>query len=253
MLARLSSRLTYANVMATIALFVALGGGAYAAGVLPANSVGTKQLKKNAVTAAKVKDGSLLETDFKTGQLPAGARGAAGLKGDTGAKGDTGPAGPKGDQGQKGDTGDVGPTASTDATNGTDVLVPAGGAVVTAVDLASVTNGAGDRQITTTFPGRIMVVGQTSVYSNGVNSPGQAYCRLQISDGSGPNNGLTDVGQLGRFNFPATQLYTNLFSLSGSAVKPAGTYNVKLVCGDLSVANGLTASLSNLIVWAVKQ
>jgi hypothetical protein len=249
MLARLSSRLTYANVMATIALFVALGSGAYAAGVLPANSVGTNQLKKNAVTAAKVKDGSLLETDFKKGQLPAGARGAAGLKGDTGAKGDTGP---KGDQGQKGDTGDVGLTASTDAMNTADVSVPTGGLAVTAVDLASVTNGAGDRQITTTFPGRIMAVGQTSVHTNGANA-GQAYCKLQISDGSGPNNGLTSVGQLGYFNFPVTPSYTNLFSLSGSAVKPAGTYNVKLVCGDLSVPNALTASLSNLIVWAVKQ
>ena len=30
--ARIRARLTYANVMATLALFVALGGGAYAAG-----------------------------------------------------------------------------------------------------------------------------------------------------------------------------------------------------------------------------
>ena len=32
-------RVTYANVTATLALFVALGGGAYAATALPANSV----------------------------------------------------------------------------------------------------------------------------------------------------------------------------------------------------------------------
>jgi hypothetical protein len=124
--------------------------------------------------------------------------------------------------------------------------------VVTVVDLASLTNGAGDRQITTTFPGRIMVVGQTTVFNNSANA-GEAWCGLQISDGSGPNNGLTGVGQLGHFNFPATQFYNNLVSLSGSAVKPAGTYNVKVICSDLAVANGLTASLSNLIVWAVKQ
>jgi len=42
-------KLNYANVIATIALFVALGGAAVAAG-LPKNSVGTKQLKKGAVT-----------------------------------------------------------------------------------------------------------------------------------------------------------------------------------------------------------
>lgn len=54
---RLSMRpkLSYANVVATLALFVALGGASYAAFKLPKNSVGTKQLRKNAVTTAKIK------------------------------------------------------------------------------------------------------------------------------------------------------------------------------------------------------
>jgi hypothetical protein len=56
---RLRPRLTYANVIATLALFVALGGGAYAATQLPKNSVGAKQLKKNAVTAAKINNGAV--------------------------------------------------------------------------------------------------------------------------------------------------------------------------------------------------
>lgn len=84
-------RLTYANVVATIALFCALGGGAYAAATLPKNSVGPKQLKKNTVTSPKVKDGSLLKKDFKAGQLPAGATGPPGP---AGAPGETGPRGP---------------------------------------------------------------------------------------------------------------------------------------------------------------
>lgn len=42
-------RLSYANVMATIAVFIALGGGAYAAFSLPKGSVGSKQLRKQAV------------------------------------------------------------------------------------------------------------------------------------------------------------------------------------------------------------
>jgi hypothetical protein len=42
-------KLNYANVIATIALFVALGGAAVAAG-LPKNSVGARQLKRGAVT-----------------------------------------------------------------------------------------------------------------------------------------------------------------------------------------------------------
>ena len=49
-------RLTYANVMTTIGVFLLLAGGtAIAAGQLAKNSVGPKQLKKNAVTTAKIK------------------------------------------------------------------------------------------------------------------------------------------------------------------------------------------------------
>jgi hypothetical protein len=47
---RFRPRLTYANVVASVALFLALGGAAMAAG-LPKNSVGTAQIKKGAVTA----------------------------------------------------------------------------------------------------------------------------------------------------------------------------------------------------------
>jgi hypothetical protein len=43
-------RLTYANVVAKLALFVALGGSAYAATQLKKNSVGTRQLKNGAVS-----------------------------------------------------------------------------------------------------------------------------------------------------------------------------------------------------------
>jgi hypothetical protein len=69
------THLTYANVTASLALFVALSGSAYAAIKLPANSVGTAQLQSNAVTSPKVLDGSLLAADFNAGQLPAGQRG----------------------------------------------------------------------------------------------------------------------------------------------------------------------------------
>lgn len=54
MLSRFLPKLNYANVIATIALFVALGGAAVAAG-LPKNSVGPKQLKRGAVTASKIR------------------------------------------------------------------------------------------------------------------------------------------------------------------------------------------------------
>jgi trimeric autotransporter adhesin len=50
---RFRPRLTYANVIASLALFVALGGSAVAAG-LAKNSVGPNQLKKGAVQANKI-------------------------------------------------------------------------------------------------------------------------------------------------------------------------------------------------------
>jgi hypothetical protein len=80
-------RLTYANVMSSIAVFLVLGGAtAIAATHLGKNSVGTKQLKnssvttkkikKNAVTGAKVKDGSLTGADINlptVGTVPSAA------------------------------------------------------------------------------------------------------------------------------------------------------------------------------------
>ena len=62
-------KLTYANVMATIAVFVALGGASYAAVKLPKNSVGSKQLKKNAVTTAKIPNEAVTAAKIKKGTL----------------------------------------------------------------------------------------------------------------------------------------------------------------------------------------
>ena len=68
---QLRKRLTFANVMSMIAVFIALGATAFAATQLPKNSVGSKQLKKNAVTAAKIKKeavtGAKVKKDTITG------------------------------------------------------------------------------------------------------------------------------------------------------------------------------------------
>ena len=79
-----------ALVVACVALFVALAGTGVAAVValVPNNSVGTAQLRNNAVVSAKVRDHSLAAKDFANGQLPAGPAGA------TGASGPAGPIGP---------------------------------------------------------------------------------------------------------------------------------------------------------------
>jgi hypothetical protein len=77
---RIGRNLSYANVTASLALFVALGGTGYAAIKLPANSVGAKQIKKSAVTnkkigadavtGSKVKNSSLTAADLKLSTLP---------------------------------------------------------------------------------------------------------------------------------------------------------------------------------------
>jgi len=90
-LKQLRKRLTYANVMSTIAVFLVLGGAtAFAAG-LGKNSVGSKQLKKNAVTTAKIKKGAVTGAKVKPGSLKASSFAAGQL-----------PAGPKGDRGEPG-------------------------------------------------------------------------------------------------------------------------------------------------------
>jgi hypothetical protein len=83
-----------------LALFVALGGTSYATVVnVPRGSVGTLELKRNAVKAAKIApnavrtghvlNASLLAEDFKPGQIPKGEKGDRGEKGDKGDPGAT--------------------------------------------------------------------------------------------------------------------------------------------------------------------
>ena len=64
----LRTRLTFANVMSCLALFVALGGLAVAAG-LPKNSVGSKQLKANSVITGKIKNGAVTGAKIRTSTL----------------------------------------------------------------------------------------------------------------------------------------------------------------------------------------
>lgn len=112
-----------AMIVASLALVVALGGVSYAAGVLPANSVGAKQLKKRAVSLQKL-----------TPAARSALRGQKGDKGDPGPAGTTGAVGPKGDTGQKGETGPPGPFPG---------LLPSGKTVRGAYSLIDTAGAAG--------------------------------------------------------------------------------------------------------------
>jgi len=98
---RLRGNLTYSNVISTICLILLVGGGtAYAATkMVPKNSVGTKQIRNEAVTPAKLSKAA--ERTL------------------TGQQGPSGPQGDKGDRGEKGDQGARGPSnAITKANSG---------------------------------------------------------------------------------------------------------------------------------------
>ena len=119
----LRARLSYANVTASLALFVALGGTAVAAVTLPRDSVGSPQIrtdgvkspeiakdavrspeiakdavrspeiKAEAVGTSKIHDGGVRLADISDGARGAlhGAQGPAGPRGDTGPQGPPGP------------------------------------------------------------------------------------------------------------------------------------------------------------------
>lgn len=113
------------GALAVVALVASLASSSYAAGVvlLPPASVGSTQIKNNAVTAANiaagagttraVRDRTLLRADLAAAGSAraagsAGQAGAPGARGATGAIGPTGARGPAGTAGAKGATGDQG-------------------------------------------------------------------------------------------------------------------------------------------------
>ncbi|MFY9577981.1 MAG: hypothetical protein WAQ33_01520 [Gaiellaceae bacterium] len=112
------------NLVGYLALFVALGGSSYAAAgkLLPANSVGTRQ----------VIDHSLGAVDFKAGQIPAGPTGDPGLPGPPGNRG------PKGSKGDAGQAGPAGPSGATKVVVYTKVVgITSKGSTITWIGCAS--------------------------------------------------------------------------------------------------------------------
>lgn len=63
------SRLSYANVVSTLCLFLLLGGGALAAAKLAKNSVGPRQLKAGAVHTAKIANEAVTAAKIKRGTI----------------------------------------------------------------------------------------------------------------------------------------------------------------------------------------
>lgn len=145
---RLRGKLTYSNVISTLCLLLLLGGGtAYAATRLPKNSVGARQLKRGAVTPAKLS-----------------ARAKATL---VGPQGPIGAQGPKGDKGERGESGDQGERGPSNAVTKFDPAAVAWSTAPTTIE--SVSLGAGSWVVTAT--------GQAVNHESSIEG---AECRLLV-------------------------------------------------------------------------
>jgi len=119
-------------------------------------------------------------------------------------------------------------------------------------DLASKNSDALNHQITITSTGRILVSAQVRI-SNPGGIAVRGACHLFISDGTGPTNGLTEIGRAAVWYTTANAAYDLTVPVIGYAVKPAGTYNVVVECEQLAAIGATTAALDNMIVWEASQ
>ena len=253
--------MTYANVMASIAVFVALGGTGYAA-----SQIHGKNIKNRSISGAKLKDRTITQAKLEPGTVKAlkgapgpsgsaGLNGAPGPKGDQGAEGATGATGPKGDQGAKGETG---PTGSPGAAGGQGPAGPPGPPGPTASAFAienvegspqrlcGVCNWTGvldltqgqsqSGRITVSFPARLTATATavlSDVVGGGAPSMGRRTyeCRLALVP---EPDGFLPFGEASKDDAPHHDSTEHPWyvtaSMTGAVDVPPGTYNVLVQC-----------------------
>jgi hypothetical protein len=218
--------------VACIALVIALGGTGYAAIKLPRNSVGARQLKANAVTSAKVRNGSLTAKDFQSSTLLRGPRGPQGPKGDS-AAGAGGASSTRLGYASRdlsipgGASGAVG----ADFTDMIGLAVPAGS--------FSYTSSSGP--LTATAPSRIVASGQAVVF-NGSAAGDDANVACQIVLFS-PEPRV--IGNYTNALVPGGNSFLPLAVSAGGDIE-AGVYDVRLQCNTNHAA--VTFHRGNLTV-----
>ena len=159
-------QLTYANVMATIAVFIALGGAAVAADVVPFAKRAGNANRVDGLSAAKQPTaGQLLALStnrkFPRSVLPSGLRGAIGPPGADGQPGAPGTPGQDGAPGQNGAPGETGATGPVGPTYGFPSTEPG----ATPPAFADTENWGGisivpEQNVTLPVAGRLFVVGE---------------------------------------------------------------------------------------------
>ena len=106
-------------------------------------------------------------------------------------------------------------------------------------------NGGSGGQIVVPFTGKILATASVSAHNSSTTTV-RISCDLFISDGTGPQNGLDNIGGGGSYTVGQTDLY---FGVVGVADKPAGTYNLVLQCNS-NFPDSVTVRMGTLMVWA---
>jgi collagen triple helix repeat protein len=192
--------------LSIVALVFALSGTAYAASALQANSVGTKQIRDQAVTLGKISTAA--RSALKGERGPQGPQGTAGSQGTQGAQGTQGNPGPQGVPG---------PTASASASTGTNIALTGSSSQVPVQSL----------QLTTTFASRIAVNATLSV-GHTTNDQGDISCQLELAPTS--TGVFSFISQPVPVIDPGTLNFDAGLPLTGAATEPAGRYTVRAVC-----------------------
>lgn len=215
-----------ALIVASFALFVALGGTSYAVTQLPKNSVGTKQLKKNAVTSSKVKDGTLVAADFQTGVLT----GVAGPKGDTGATGAAGATGPVGPTGATGAQGVPGPTASANASTPGPTTLTAGGGWTEVIRLTTASTTTGALVLDESMRVFVLATVSASKGTGLASSVGNLQCRARYALVGGAFSTLTATPSVTLPDLPSSTAAWTTISLATPVDLTAGSYDFVVQC-----------------------
>lgn len=243
------SRLTYANVVATLALVFAMSGGAYAASKFLITS--TKQIKPSVLKQLQGKAG------------PAGSVGAAGA---VGPAGPTGPTGPKGADGTSGAPGTNG-TSVTSSTEPKGANCKEGGSkFVAANGTTYACNGENGSPWTaggTLPPGAT----ETGVWSLTGGGDGETYLPISFTIRLAATLSESQVhyvpekgggvckGTAAEPTAPSENLCVYQRSLSNATA--GGIWNFSGLVGGASVSGayvffeGVTSSSSGLGTWAV--
>lgn len=212
----LRSRMTFANVISFLALFVALGGTATAALLITG-----KNVKDGSLTGRDVKNGSLVAVDFGRGQLPAGAPGApgaAGAKGTDGVPGTNGERGLQGLQGTQGVQGVPGPTTSASSVgNAGASLDPSAALFVDSLQAES---------ISTTRDGKLWVTGDMTELTVDCDVSEVSECRYRIAmflDGT-----MIEASSRAFDVQPGIGLVAHPHTFAIASGVPAGTHSVEM-------------------------